>query len=722
MASGLALLLLAAGGASRAHGAGNCPGKLAVSGGEPVSLVNAKWNIAGDAAGKVEVGPEGDSIVAHMKGRTYFGSDCKDGSYDNADYVAMKLLGKTLRYTVDMAGAGCGCNAALYLTSLHQNDQESECEDYYCDANNVCGESCAEIDIQEANQYAWHSTLHTMTDHSGVGGGLGGGDGWDGPRDWSVSEYGPGASCIDTARPVKVAASFPADGSSLQAMEVELSQEGTSCTLGVRLDQYDGMQELAQALAAGMTPIVSYWSADDMTWMDGKGADGQGPCGVDRAADCAEHVRFYDFSISDYGQAPPAATPATPATPAAGTAASEPEDQAAAGAGAAASAMCPGAFVMGGDDEVSVSLVNAKWNVAGEQAGVVEAKGGNMVVPHMTGRTYFGTRCVDGSFSNEDYMALNLLGKTFRYTVDLAGAGCGCNAALYLTSLHQNGQVSDCEDYYCDANNVCGVSCVEIDIQEANMFAWHSTLHTAHDSGGVGGGYGGGASWDGPRDWSSEEYGPGASCVDTSRPFQVATSFPVDGEGHLSGMEVVLSQGTSECQLSVSLMGYDGMGELSDALAEGLTPIISYWSADDMLWMDGKGADGRGPCDHDDASACSESVKFYDFSVERIGESAPVPVKPSSGQKLPDQDTEVKEKATPPPTSAQPGSSAAEGFCCLASLDSGDPCGTCRPHGALEQASWCSASEAHCMDCSSRASWCPGAVDDLYARKDSLEG
>merc|ERR1719335_961100 len=104
----------------------------------------------------------------------------------------MKLLGKRFSYTTDMSGAGCGCNAALYLTSLPQSSSASDCGDYYCDANNVCGESCAEIDIQEANQYAWHSTLHTSQDHSGVGKGYGGGGKfWSGPRDWTDEEYSP---------------------------------------------------------------------------------------------------------------------------------------------------------------------------------------------------------------------------------------------------------------------------------------------------------------------------------------------------------------------------------------------------------------------------------------------------------------------------------------------------------------------------------------------------
>ena len=127
---------------------------------------------------------------------------------------------------------------------------------------------------------------------------------------------------------------------------------------------------------------------------------------------------------------------------------------------------------------------------------------------------------------------------------------------------------TDCKDYYCDAMSVCGVRCPEIDIMEANKHAFRSTLHDGISNqelptGGFGGGgvlsvcrqdvrcacastrfwkcFHLGKGWMGPRDWSSEQsrrgtwqqkapflrhtalrYGPGARCIDTNNPFQVA--------------------------------------------------------------------------------------------------------------------------------------------------------------------------------------------------------
>merc|ERR1712187_554420 len=55
-----------------------------------------------------------------------------------------------------------------------------------------------------------------------------------------------------------------------------------------------------------------------------------------------------------------------------------------------------------------------------------------------------------------------------------------------------------------------------------------------------------------------------------------------------------------------------------EALAEGITPIVSFWESEDMLWMDGKGKDGKGPCLRDLRVPCPESVSFSDFSVEDL--------------------------------------------------------------------------------------------------------
>jgi len=279
-----------------------------------------------------------------------------------------------------------------------------------------------------------------------------------------------------------------------------------------------------------------------------------------------------------------------------------------------------------------VSLVNAVWNVPGELAGSVDLEGHgaqSVITPGMKGRTYFAESCTNGTYSPSQYAAIPLLGKTMRWTTDMAGAGCGCNAALYLTSLRQSTQVSGCSDYYCDANSVCGARCAEIDLQEANMHAWHSTLHLLDDGSGIGAGYGGGDNWNGHRDFTMEDYGPNSMCIETTKPFQVAVSFPVDGAGRLTAMTTQLSQAGKPCNLSISVgpSGYwyggrDGMGELSEALRAGMTPIISYWSHDNMLWMDGRGADGRGPCDRDDPAACAASVKFYDFSLGPVEAAA----------------------------------------------------------------------------------------------------
>jgi hypothetical protein len=276
---------------------------------------------------------------------------------------------------------------------------------------------------------------------------------------------------------------------------------------------------------------------------------------------------------------------------------------------------CGGSFDLKGYGQVEIVPTGFKG---------IEVLDGNVLDTKMDARAYFADKCTAGEYNNEDYLALNLLGKTMSFSADVSGAGCGCNAAFYLTSMHQNSKKSECQDYYCDANAVCGVSCAEIDIMEGNMHAFHSTLHSAHDHDGKAEGYGGGSDagyegWSGPRDWNATQYGPKGRCINTHKPFQVSVSFPTNEAGSLEAMTVMLTQEDSPCPLAVTITDYNGNPELTSALSQGMTPIFSYWKDEGMLWLDGEGADGEGPCRRDHPGRCADAVRFYDFKIEKDG-------------------------------------------------------------------------------------------------------
>jgi hypothetical protein len=291
---------------------------------------------------------------------------------------------------------------------------------------------------------------------------------------------------------------------------------------------------------------------------------------------------------------------------------------------------CPGNIGVVGYG--AVSLVNAEYNLPGQRAGPVYPANGTAIVPRMNGRAYFaeGGSCTEGGpYDQTKYAALQLLGKTLRYTTDVSGSHCGCNVALYLVSMKQNPNASGCQDHYCDAMSVCGVRCAEVDIQEANMHAWFSTLHLLDDGLGSGGGLGGDLEHPVKRDFTSAEYGPGARCVDTFYPFEVAASFPVGQDGRLEAMEVRLGQTGKPCNVSLRVDKYvsarDAFGELSQALAAGMTPVVSLWSSKDMAWFDGPGKDGKGPAcplGEDDPLQCQDRASFQDLRVEDIPISA----------------------------------------------------------------------------------------------------
>lgn len=204
------------------------------------------------------------------------------------------MLGKTLRFNVDIGGVNCGCTAGVYLV---QNG------DGGCDASGSFGR-CGEIDILEGNKFSWHSTLHNAQDHPGLAGGFGGVQQPDmmygkGPRDMTGDQYGPGGSIIDTSRSFHAAVSFPqADDGSLVDMIVMLYQDGNSKAIEWRVNKPRGdtqrsppltcedggcpncfskpgcvykqndLKTFGSWLSQGMTPLSTWWSGPN-TWLDG---------------------------------------------------------------------------------------------------------------------------------------------------------------------------------------------------------------------------------------------------------------------------------------------------------------------------------------------------------------------------------------------------------------------------------------------------------------------
>lgn len=275
---------------------------------------------------------------------------------------------------------------------------------------------------------------------------------------------------------------------------------------------------------------------------------------------------------------------------------------------------CPGPLHLKGVGNVSV--VGARWRKPGHQASIIDVHGA--VVPHLGARAYFASSCKPGSYNHKKYTPLHLLGGRLKYTADISKVGCGCNSQFHLVPMCSNKDKSRCGDFFCEpgVSPKCGAICAKIGVQNANQYAWSSSLHSHYDEVGHAAGYGGGST-----DWTADEYGPGALCIDTTWPFQVEVSFPIDVFGNLASMVVTLTQEGHNCPLRLSLEGYKYMGkdamlELTKVLKQGVTPVMSYDNSDDFRWLDGAGVDGSGPCVREVPESCPSKVRFYDFAFE----------------------------------------------------------------------------------------------------------
>uniref|UniRef100_A0A7S2E5V8 cellulose 1,4-beta-cellobiosidase (non-reducing end) n=1 Tax=Haptolina brevifila TaxID=156173 RepID=A0A7S2E5V8_9EUKA len=222
-------------------------------------------------------------------------------------------------------------------------------------------------------------------------------------------------------------------------------------------------------------------------------------------------------------------------------------------------------------------------------------------------RAYLADTCDEGRYDHSAYAAWDLLGRSLSFTVDLSSADCGCVAAFYLVGMNQNTNPGYCNgDYYCDAAQVCGFGCVEIDLMEANRRGLTATAHVESDKAGVGKGLGGSSG----GAFTSLQYGPGGRVVDTRQQFRVRAYFAADEREQLSNIEITISQdASSKEQLKFSVADASYLKRLTPAVRSGLTPTMSYWSAWDTGFMD------AGPCPKDDQDSCGRTVTFSDLAV-----------------------------------------------------------------------------------------------------------
>ena len=217
-----------------------------------------------------------NTIILKGGGRIYIGDSPSDTT-EPSSFYEMPLLGKRFKVDIDLSQVDCGCNAAIYAVSMPaynsaQQPQPGGDGQYYCDANQVGGTYCPEMDISEANKYAMASTPHTCAgfqpphyydycDRAGCGTNI---------LDALPGQFGPGKE-IDTNRPYTLSVAFITDSQGeLSVINNYFWQEGksvqfNSCNNGGYLRQFSSSLK-------GMVLTISLWVSDGggMSWLDGK--------------------------------------------------------------------------------------------------------------------------------------------------------------------------------------------------------------------------------------------------------------------------------------------------------------------------------------------------------------------------------------------------------------------------------------------------------------------
>ena len=258
-------------------------------------------------------------------------------------------------------------------------------------------------------------------------------------------------------------------------------------------------------------------------------------------------------------------------------------------------------------------LVQAKYVLSGDWSRNFTRVNGSSITLSGGGRVYLGN---SGTLSPSSFYMMPLLGRKLTFDVDMSSVGCNCNGALYFVSMPAYNSAQQLVpgkdgEYYCDANQVGGIYCPEMDVMEANKYAMASTAHTCQyhaphyystcDRGGCGTNVlnvdGGG-------------FGPGKR-IDTNKSFTLSVSFITGGNGRLSTITNVFSQGSQSIKFDACNADYNQWMGLS---LPGIVMTMSLWGTGNggMSWLDGKSG-CQGGCNLANSKVTFSNIRLDDL-------------------------------------------------------------------------------------------------------------
>ena len=549
-------------------------------------------------------------------------------------FAGFTLLGKEFTYTVDRSSVGCSCNSALYTVSLpgynaNQEPDESTWGNYYCDANQVAGVWCPEMDISEANRFTMASVPHRCSqpdglyypecDRSGCGTNI---------FHENENAMCPNSDCIiDTTKPYTHSVAFEkSSNGKLSGIKNTLSQEGRSFEFYACSSQ-EYLEDMTEYLEEDMHMIFSQWGStrDSMSWLDGM-TECNEDCNLEAANTIYSNLKIKtiqsngdDDQSGDDSENDDVAEEENDGENEEEDDENENNGQEHSGVGA----YSHGAINIEIDDQMTQAyLVSvADWTSSSYNKMIISEDSTSFTLDG-GGNFQLTTEDID-VYTPSSFAGFTLLGKEFEYTVDRSTVGCSCNSALYTVSMpgydvDQQPDESSWGNYYCDANRVAGVWCPEMDISEANRFTMASVPHRCSDPHGLyypecdRAGCG-------TKVFEENEMAMGPSedfIIDTTKPYKHITAFETLADGKLSAIKNTLSQEDRSFEF-YACGNQEYLEDMTDYLANDMAIVFSQWGSDrnSMYWLDGMTG-----C-NDDCDLEAAKTIYSDLKIRTIQES-----------------------------------------------------------------------------------------------------